>query len=196
MKEAIGEWITNIAVIAVLGALVDIILPNSSFRKYTEFLFGLVILVMFLQPILQFMNSEQNFVATVFHNALAQNAEATAFQSSRVEEGQKQWLEGMFKESLEKDLAFQLEKATGLENISVAVTFHEEKGETDLSDMERIDVSAAWKDPAVLIEPVAVGIGKGSEKQPAIDTERISEIKKILSDRYELEEDKIFVNGK
>jgi stage III sporulation protein AF len=196
MRSVVGEWITNIVVIAILGALVDMILPNSSFRKYTGFIFGLVILVMFLQPILKFLDQAQNFDGSVFRNALALNTQTAAFQGSQLEEKQKQQLENLFKKNLERDLAFQLKEAAGLESASVIVTFCKERGETDLSSIERIDVTADTKEQAVFIKPIIIGTGQDSKTGPAMDSERTAEIKGILSNLCELDEDKILVNGK
>ena len=98
MQAAVREWITNITMIAILGALVDIILPGSSFRKYTKFLFGLVILILFLRPITRLLDPAYDFESEIFRNALVQNTEATAFQSSRMEEEQKQRLEQLLRD--------------------------------------------------------------------------------------------------
>ena len=196
MQAAVREWITNITMIAILGALVDIILPGSSFRKYTKFLFGLVILILFLRPITRLLDPAYDFESEIFRNALVQNTEATAFQSSRMEEEQKQRLENNFRENLEKELAFQLERTAGLENASVAITFRKAEGETDLSTMERIDISVAWKDQATFVEPVAIGSGKDPANQPVGDAEKSSEVKEFVSELYGMEKDRIFVNGK
>lgn len=196
MRSVVGEWIINIAVIAILGALVNIILPNSSFRRYTGFIFGLVILVMFLQPIFQILDQAQTFDGTVFRNALAMNASAAAFQSSQLEEKQKQQLEAVVKANLEQSLAYQLKRDAGLETASVVVTFRRERGETDLSSIERIQVTAAPKEQPVFIEPIIIGSGRDEKNRQALASDKVKEIKGILSELCQLEEHKIFVNGK
>ncbi len=195
MKAAVGEWITNLTVIAILGALVDILLPNSSFRKYSSFIFGLVILIMFLQPVLKLMGQTQNFDASIYQNKATQNAETASFQSSQLAKGQKQQLEKVVQKNLEKDLAIQVKNATDWDPVSVQITFSRNNGENDLSKLERIDVSAVRKGQAVSINPVAIGTDEESgNPQMNVDAEGVSEIKQFLSERYGIEKDRIYVN--
>ena len=195
MKAAVGEWITNLTVIAILGALVDILLPNSSFRKYSSFIFGLVILIMFLQPVLKLMGQTQNFDASIYQNKATQNAETAYFQSSQLAKGQKQQLEKVVQKNLEKDLAIQVKNATDWDPVSVQITFSRNNGENDLSKLERIDVSAVRKGQAVSINPVAIGTDEESgNPQMNVDAEGVSEIKQFLSERYGIEKDRIYVN--
>ena len=193
MKVAVGEWITNLTVIAILGALVDILLPNSSFRKYSSFLFGLVILILFLQPVLKLMGQTQDFDASIYQKTATQNAETVSFQSSQLEKGQKQQLEKVVQKNLEKDLAVQLENETDWEPVSVQITFSSNNGETDLSQLDRIDVSAVQKGQTVSVDPVVIGTDEESGN-PQMDAEGVSEIKQFLSERYGIEKDRIYVN--
>lgn len=196
MKAVISEWLVQIVVIAILGVLVDIILPNSSFRKYTGFIFGMFILVMFLQPVLQFLDQAQSFQNLVYRNTLTTGTNVTSFQSSRLEERQRQQLEAVFRESLEKDLAYQLKREADLETVSVAITFRQERGQTDFSLIERIDVTAEPKEQVVFIEPVKIGARQNDSRQRTMAVDKIGKIKGILSDLCQLEEQKIYVNGK
>ena len=172
----------------------DILLPNSSFRKYSSFLFGLVILIMFLQPVLKLMGQTQDFDAFIYQRAATQNAETASFQSSQLEKGQKQQLEKVYQKNLEKDMADQLESATDWDPVSVQVTFSGTRGEPDLSQLERIDVSAEQKGQTVSIDPVTIETGKESGNLQK-DAEGVPEIKRLLSERYGIEKDRVYVNG-
>jgi len=198
MKPLIGEWIANIAVIAILGALVDVILPNSSLRKYTGFLFGLVILVMFLQPIMQIWDQTLNFETLVFRNALSLDSQTASFHSSFSEKEQKEQLEKLFKKSLEKDLTAWLNKNSNLKNASADITFSQNRNQTDLSSIDRIEVWGEWHDQSVFIKPIKIDLGKGEKVQttPHMETDKTNEVKRIISDMYNLETNKIFINRK
>jgi len=100
MRSLVGEWISNLAMLAILAALVDMILPNGNLRKYTGFIFGLVILVMFINPLLHITNQAEQFNNSVSRNIIAQSTETAVFQSSQTEKGQRERIEQVFRESL------------------------------------------------------------------------------------------------
>ena len=66
MKTIIGEWIVNLVIIAILAVLMDMILPNGNMKKYTGLLFGLIILIMFLQPLLQLIGQASDLEVRFF----------------------------------------------------------------------------------------------------------------------------------
>lgn len=202
MQQAVGAWITGIAIVAILGALIDIILPNGSFRKFTGFIIGLVLLVMILQPLISLMGQAGGIEKLIQKNTLNYSAAAASYQADNFEELQRQQLEKTFRKNLESSLARQLSSAAELENVKVAVTFRNDGDGTDLSMIETIEVWAAGSNRTVSIQPVVIGPADktgNSRAQPSgterIDGDKISAVKAYLSEVCEISEDKIHVYG-
>lgn len=197
MQWVIKDWITNLTVIAILGALVDIILPNGSFRKYTGFIFGLVLLVMILQPLLQVVGQFQEVGKTILQNSLVLDVEAITYQSNYLEDTQKQQLENTFKKNLESSITSQLDRTVGLANISTSITFKQNKSGVDLTAIEKLEIQADSTDRSVYIEPIEINPDSNTapRSQKRLDKDKVLEIKKYISELYELQEDIIFVNG-
>lgn len=49
--EAVREWSTAIVMLVAAGAFVEMALPEGNTRKYVSFIFSLMILDMFLEPL-------------------------------------------------------------------------------------------------------------------------------------------------
>ncbi|MFO1443517.1 stage III sporulation protein AF [Bacillus sp. Bva_UNVM-123] len=69
--EFIKEWITNIIIFVLLATVIDMLLPNSSFQKYTKMVTGLLLIVVILTPILKLVSSdfEKKIAAIPFFEA-------------------------------------------------------------------------------------------------------------------------------
>jgi len=197
MKALVGEWISNLAIIAILAALVDMILPNGSLRKYTGFIFGLVILVMFLSPLLNLKDQAMQFNSSVFRNMLAQSTEAAIYQSSQTEKSQKEKIEQMLKANLEKELALSLNYKAGIKDADVKIYFGKHKGETDLSSIERIEIFADFNDRPITIDTIVINAGDEHNTAAGSNEDRkISEIREYISSLYGINESHIYINRK
>ncbi len=49
--EAVKEWSTAVIMLVAAGAFVEMALPEGSIRKYVSFIFALMILDMFFEPL-------------------------------------------------------------------------------------------------------------------------------------------------
>lgn len=56
--DFIKEWITNIIIFVLLATVIDMLLPNSSFRKYTKMVTGLLLIAIILTPVLKIIASD------------------------------------------------------------------------------------------------------------------------------------------
>ncbi|HHU49077.1 MAG TPA: stage III sporulation protein AF [Clostridiales bacterium] len=194
MKSIVGEWVANLAVIAILAALVDMVLPNGSMRKYTDFLFGLVILAMFLHPFLLMVGQSSDLETVIFQNSTDQLSKSAAYLSSLTEKSQKENLEHYIKTNLEKDLALELEHKTGLDIDNVSIIFGQLNGEVDYSSVQRIDVYTSLKAQQVQIDPVVINSEDESyNSEDAVLKEVTLKIKEIVSVLYDIEPELVFV---
>ncbi|MDD2503881.1 MAG: stage III sporulation protein AF [Clostridia bacterium] len=200
MKTMVGEWISNLAVIAILAALVDMVLPNGNLRKYTSFLFGLVILVMFLQPIFYWIGQEPKLEYEVFKNSFNQQTQNTSWQKELIEEKFESRLEEMMKETLEKELTLELKYKTGMDDLLVGIKFGQNNRKTDYSQIQRIDITAPFKDSLTQIDGISIGIGKNHAKAEndtgSSSTDMIKELRQHISKLYNIEPGIIYINGK
>jgi stage III sporulation protein AF len=56
--EFIKEWITNIIIFILLATVLDMLLPNSSFQKYTKIVTGLILIAIILSPVMKLFTSD------------------------------------------------------------------------------------------------------------------------------------------
>lgn len=56
--DFIKEWITNIIIFILLATVIDMLLPNSSFQKYTKMVTGLLLIAIILTPVLKIVASD------------------------------------------------------------------------------------------------------------------------------------------
>lgn len=56
--EFIKEWVTNIILFILFATMIDMLLPNSKFQKYTKMVIGLLLIAIILTPIFKLVSSD------------------------------------------------------------------------------------------------------------------------------------------
>jgi stage III sporulation protein AF len=193
MKTIIGEWIVNLVIIAILAVLMDMILPNGNMKKFTGLLFGLIILIMFLQPLLQLIGQASDLEVGIFQNYLTQSSEAAAFYSNQTEKSQRENLEQIVKENLEKDLEMELQYRGNLDNVKVNIVFDQVNGAYNFSEIRYIEVTASLKSQQIWIDPVIIGRDKKTSDIMVDDI--VMGLKEYISQLYDIDSDSIYIKG-
>lgn len=55
-----GQWVITVAGIAILSVICDVILPEGQTRKYVKTVFGIIVTLVMIQPIIGFFGGELN----------------------------------------------------------------------------------------------------------------------------------------
>jgi len=196
MNPVLKEWITNLTIIAVMAAIADIFLPSGSFKKYTGFIFGIILLIIILQPLLKLMGELQGLERRITGNMLLSDMETIQFQSAILKDQQEELVRKTFKSNLEQHIAAEVERHTGSGKAAVNVTFAVKNGKTDISCIDRVVIRLA-ENSLVDVRPVEITVGgqngfignlepeewEGSKADP--------EIKEMIADMLKLPMDKI-----
>jgi stage III sporulation protein AF len=56
--QFLTEWVTNIIIFVLLATVIDMLLPNSNFQKYTKIVTGLLLIAIILTPILKLISKD------------------------------------------------------------------------------------------------------------------------------------------
>jgi stage III sporulation protein AF len=154
MKELVSHWISNLAVIAILAALVDMVLPDGNFRKYTGFIFGLLILILILQPLLLLVREIPNLDIRVIKNTANHQKQVLSIHELQGKVNKEKELERLLREKLEKKLALELEQRKGIISPKITIMFSKKNGKIDFSNIYKIDINCYVKDEKTLINPI------------------------------------------
>ncbi|HBT20434.1 MAG TPA: stage III sporulation protein AF [Peptococcaceae bacterium] len=58
--EKLGQLVQNLAVIIIITTFLELLVPNSKMGRYIQLFLGLFIIVMILNPVLNFLDGSKN----------------------------------------------------------------------------------------------------------------------------------------
>ncbi|MFT9597878.1 stage III sporulation protein AF [Mesobacillus sp.] len=105
--DFIKEWITNIIIFILLATVLDMLLPNSSFQKYTKIVTGLILIAIILFPVMKLFTSD-------FESAIASMGQFNSLEDENIKnsiEFQKKEIQASQHAYILETMAVQLKTA-------------------------------------------------------------------------------------
>ncbi|MBS8264850.1 stage III sporulation protein AF [Mesobacillus boroniphilus] len=105
--DFIKEWITNIIIFILLATVLDMLLPNSSFQKYTKIVTGLILIAIILSPVMKLFTSD-------FESAIASMGQFSSLEDENIKnsiEFQKKEIQASQHAYILETMAVQLKTA-------------------------------------------------------------------------------------
>ena len=78
MTEMCYAWIRDIVFYFILVSVVMNVMPDSKYRKYVRFFLGIVLIILMVQPLLQFLNLSDSLDANFNSETLKQQWEESS----------------------------------------------------------------------------------------------------------------------
>ena len=64
-----GQWVITVAGVAILSVLCDVILPEGHTRKYVKTVFGIVVTLVIVQPLIGLFSGQGSWFTNSFDNS-------------------------------------------------------------------------------------------------------------------------------
>ncbi|MDF2556393.1 MAG: spoIIIAF [Bacillales bacterium] len=194
--QLLKEFITNFVVFMLIAIILDMLVPSSSFKKYTKLVIGLLLISLMLTPILQIFNTDfQSLLSQkiALSNHKFDNTLATKIKDSErdINLANRAYILEQMAVQLKKDAEGELMKTFHYSINDVQI---EMKNETcsmtaDNINAVRVFVREGGQD-VQLVEPVEVSFDDSKANKGKIE----KEIHDFLEKKWGLNKNIIFVS--
>lgn len=142
MLENIKNWILNITTIIIIISFMEILIPDGKMKKYINLVFGFIVMVVILTPIINILNSKEDLENDVFMISSELNKKEYSFINSNIENRQGEQLASLYKDRIKKDIIYRIESKY---DVRVAEVNIEMKNGTqkEIGDIKRLTISIA-----------------------------------------------------
>ncbi|RLQ98272.1 stage III sporulation protein AF [Falsibacillus albus] len=186
------QWITNIILFVLLTVVMDMLLPNSSFKKYTKMVTGLLLITIILTPVLRFISSDFDQV----FNQISIKESVGNFQVENLIESKKKEIQASQRAYILEQMAVQMKKdaeeemigqfGIGIESIKLKV----KQGGTDSfpENLEKITVMLGKPHEAGVVQavkPVSIDTRENDTQQ--VKDEKTEKMIDLLANRWNLD---------
>lgn len=191
--EILKDWVSDICVTILFMTAIELVLPDNSIKKYAKFVLGLIFIVVVINPIITFVNQENNLYKDImvnenyvekFDDYIENNLEE---YSSRI---RKTTLES-FEDNLERNCEARLKEKFSGSKFDVDVSSTYENGDFKIQQIIVRSEGTGIK-KVDTVEEVILDNSKNT-KTVIKESTRAKEIKKFLSKEVNVSENIIKV---
>lgn len=192
-----SSWAKGIILAVVIVTILEMILPEGKNKKYIKIVMGVYIMFSIVSPIISKMtNSEISLDINKYENILGSGSTVQA--SSDLNTVNSQNIENIYLNSIKTNIKKELErKGYECETVNITANINIEKQEAEIYKIDITGVLEKEDDYIKKVNKVVIGEAKDNEEiNNTLTTGQINELKEHFSDKYEIEKNKIFINGK
>lgn len=194
--QILQEFITNFVIFMLISIILDMLVPSSSYKKYTKLVIGLLLISLILSPILQLFHTDiqsllsqkivlsDNSLKSTFTNKIKQS-------ESDINEANRAYILEQMAVQLKNDAEGELMKTFHYSVIDIHIKMKDETCTVRADNINALQVVIRHGTQEVqLVKPVEV-----SFKESKSNTEKIEkDIRNFLEKRWGLNKKIIFVS--
>lgn len=192
-----NRWAQGIILAVIVVTILEMIVPEGKNKKYIKIVMGIYITFTIISPIITKVTGN-NFEIDVskYENLFNSNSIQTSNDISSIN---NQSIENLYLNTIKTDIQTELDKE-GYESKKINITA-DINVENEEAKIYKIDIEVAKKTNEEEIKKVnKVEIGKTTEESNAeevtLSAGEINKLKEVLAEKYEIEKEKIYINGK
>lgn len=200
MLEWFRSWATGIVIAVIIATIIEMILPNSTSKKYIKIIIGIFIVYTIISPVIcSFKGEDLNNYIKV-ENYI--QSSSSALQTNEVSDNAQSSIKKIYAQNLQNDLKIKLkEKGYISNNINISIS------NDDKYNIERIDIKVDEKvtnsnqDEKQVktivdnIKAIKIKVKKDDSQNNAIITENDkNEIKEYIKQIYQIDLNNINVS--
>ena len=192
-----NSWAQGIILAVIIVTILEMILPEGKNKKYIKIVMGVYITFTIISPIISKVTGSNFDIYVSKYQALIEGNNVQSTNSAQNINNQS--IENLYLNTIKTDIKDVLNKE-GYEGKKVDITANI-KVEEEKADIYKIDIEATKKANDNSIKKVnKIVIGNDTENNEeennTLSNGEIKKLKKTLADKYEIEEEKIYINGK
>lgn len=200
MLECFKSWATGIVIAVIIATIIEMILPNSTSKKYIKIIIGIFIVYTIINPVIGSFKGEDlnNYIKV--ENYIQSNS--NALKTNEVSDNAQSSIKKIYSQNLQNDLKTKLkEKGYISNNINISIS------NDDKYNIERIDIKVDEKvtnsnqDEKQVktivdnIKAIKIKVKKDDSQNNAIITENDkNEIKEYIKQIYQIDLNNINVS--
>lgn len=192
-----NSWAQGIILAVIIVTILEMILPEGKNKKYIKIVMGLYITFTIISPIISKVTGSNFDIDVSKYQALIEGNNVQSTNSAQNINNQS--IENLYLNTIKTDIKDVLNKE-GYEGKKVDITANINV-EEEKADIYKIDIEATKKANDNSIKKVnKIVIGNDTENNEeennTLSNGELKKLKKTLADKYEIEEEKIYINGK
>lgn len=193
--DILNKWIYTIAAVVVFVTFIEILMPNSSLKKYTKLILGLLVMTVILQPVFSLLNGGFSLSNDSFKYQNQLDSFYIKSQADKYDEKKALEITKLYKENLKNQIVQQVKKEIGDIEVDTSVEIVEDINSDTYGQINKIIITIGTRSKSIeKVEKVIVSTREKEEGENAKTTAAGYEsLRNKISSIYDLDINNILI---
>jgi len=147
MLSAISQWVRQIVIVVMFAAFVDFLIPENNFLKYVKVFLGLLVMIVILNPLIPFFQSNVSFDEIPFiYEELIDN-KGIIYESDILNKTNNELTIAEYKAKIENYFSQKIAEITSYDIKNVTVKINEDFSSQDFGKINQIEITVSKNSP-------------------------------------------------
>ncbi|MCY9016369.1 stage III sporulation protein AF [Priestia megaterium] len=198
--QALTTWITNIVLFILLATIINLLLPNSSFQKYTKLVVGLLLMLIIITPVFQIFKVDVNqmlkslSLSSIRSDQQVENSIEN--QKKEIQASQRAYILEQMAVQMEADVKEELMDQYGVAIDRIHIETKKPNDEPTADNIKSISVAVSKKasdDSEVVSAVKVISIDTSTPIEPNKPTES-KKLSNYLAAKWDVKQGQVVVN--
>lgn len=206
MVPFLRTWTLNIVTVVIFIAFVEMLLPNSSMKKYIKMVVGLLVILVILNPILELVNGKMNIQDEIFKSSAIVERQVLSQRIDKFQNFQDQQILSVYKLKIMEHLKEKIKYEYGRQVVHGTIEIEENRGSKEFGKIKKISMVISHMDAKYdgksengikPVEKITVQVNGNQEKFTSAtsnEDDLVSDIKNNISKFYDVDKDNINIS--
>ncbi|QDP40570.1 stage III sporulation protein AF [Radiobacillus deserti] len=202
--QYIVDWVTQIILFLLIAMVIDLLLPNSSMRKYIRVVVGLLLILIFLKPVFSLLKVDTDQMLREVMPIMDTTNEEESMKNSielkkkEIQASQRAYILDKMAVQMKNSVQEELKQDYGVAISEVNLVMDPEATELNQKTLNQVEVTllqeAASPGQQKSIEEVVIDVGEEAELPEDRAELPSDDIKHFLTEKWELQESKLILS--
>jgi len=179
MIEFLKSWVINIVFVVVLVSLIELLLPNSSIKRYVNVIIGMIIIIVILSPVISVINRNLDMNINVFNSFYKLNAQSSRLLTQLDNAGDREIFINEYKRRLSESLRDYIKKEFSFDS-DVDLVINEDLSSQNFGMINHITIMLKKNEGNIIpVEKVEIG-SKDENKREDSETTLTQKEKEMI----------------
>ncbi|MDT2045511.1 stage III sporulation protein AF [Priestia aryabhattai] len=198
--QALTSWITNIILFILLATVINLLLPNSGFQKYTKLVIGLLLMLIIVTPVFQILKVDVNkMFNSIRLSAVGDDAGVENLIESKKKEiqaSQRAYILEQMAVQMETEVKEELMEQYGVAIDQMHIETKNEEADPEADNIKTITVVMSAQEPedeqaVAVVKEISIDTSTPIEKEPSKEA---TDITTYLAAKWGIDEKQMIVN--
>ena len=186
----INSWAKGIVVAAIIGTIIEIILPNGKNKKYIKTIIGIYILFVIIYPVINKISGRN-----VNLDSITNTYNQTSMKLNKVNMDINGYVDKTYINNIKEKIKEEIEsKGYEVKNLEIQIETKDENNYGKINSLET-KIYITQKNNSNNINNIEkVEISNNNTITNIIEEEKITELRNYISETYSIDKTKIYIN--